>query len=195
MPPLTLPVAEIDPAVITLPPVTFPAADMKPVATTLVTLILGASTLPELVTDASVASPPVIVPVAEILPNVRRFPPSMLPVTDRPVKVPTLVIAGCDGVASVPTKVTPDTIPVAITLAVANVPATVRLLRVPSWVILVCVGVCITPLMRPAVTVPAVTVPEQLTDVSVPTAVMFGWLAAVTVAAATAKGGTKFSRY
>ena len=45
-----------------------------------------------------------------------------------------------------------------------------------------------------AVTVPAVIVPEQLSPDKVPTAVMLGWLAEITVPAATAKAGTRFSR-
>jgi hypothetical protein len=49
--------------------------------------------------------------------------------------------------------------------------------------------------MIPAVTVPAVTVPVQFKEDRVPTEVMLGWLAVITVPAATAKAGTRFSRY
>jgi len=41
-----------------------------------------------------------------------------------------------------------------------------------------------------AVTVPDVMVPEQFKPVKVPTAVILGWLAVITVPAATAKAGT-----
>ena len=150
--------------------------------------------------EATVAAPPVMVPVAETEPVVCSCPACTVPVTDRLVRVPILVTAGCAAVDSVPDSVPPltvgaTTIPVADTLLTFSVSTMVRACNTPKDVMLGWLGVWITPLMRLAVSVPVVMVPVQLRVTTVPTEVMLGWLAAVTVAAATASGGTKFSKY
>ena len=140
------------------------------------------------VTLPVVRLPAVILPTADIRPVEFRTPAVTLPATDRLVRVPREVTDGWAAVTSWPLMVPA---PIAVT---ARLP-TVRLGRVPTAVILGWLAVWMVPLTRLAVSVAAVTVPVQLTDVRMPTDVILGWLAAVTVPAATARGGTKFSRY
>ena len=167
LPPETLPVAVSAPAVVIVP-----VAEITPEVNRL---------------------PPVTLPVAEINPVVRKLPPCTLPVTDNDPKVPTVVMPGWLGVLSVPVSVT-DVTCVAVMVPTVNTLLTVRSANDPISVMLGWLAVCSVPLMMLAVIVPLVIVPEQSSVVTVPRDVILGCEAAVTVAAATASGGTRFSR-
>ncbi len=103
------------------------------------------------------------------------MPATTFPVTVAFVKVPTLVILGCAAVVTVPAVVALvalvalDTVPVTLAPAIA-----LRPLPLPVNI----------PVL--AVNATAVTVPLTPSDVRVPTLVIFGWAAVVTVPAVVA---------
>ena len=181
--------------------VTTPAKDDVP-------LTLSAAKVPKevMLGCAAVAKVPVIDPDTDKLDRVPTLVmlgcaavarmPVIEPDTERADSVPTLVMLGCAAVATVPMRLPPG-VPtvVAVTVPANKVLVTVRLAKVPISVMLGCALALRVPLRIPAVTVPAVTVPEQFSAVKVPTAVILGWLAVITVPAATARAGTRFSRY
>lgn len=184
LPPVMLPAADTAPEVFRLLPVTVPVADIKPLASK-----LAPCTLP--LADISVAFmfavetllvafklpvdtfAEIIDPVALISPIVLRLPACTFPVTDSAVRLPRLVINGCAAVNTVPDRVV-EVMAVAKTVPVVIVSLTSRFPCGPISVILGWDPVCKVPLINVAVTVPAVTVPVQLTEDRIPTPVMLG---------------------
>ena len=113
-----------------------------------------------------VNAPPVMAPVAEIRPAVRILPPCTLPVTDKALKVPTEVILVCAAVNSVPVRLVALTLP-AVKLPVALINPPVNMLA--------------------PVTLPLELIAPEFNEVNVPTDVILGCAAVVTVPAVVAE--------